>query len=130
MSDWPNSVTKKDLRIEYFRGSGAGGQHRNKKDTACRITHTPTGISASSQEHKSQKQNLRAAWKRLTDQLVPIMKKETDPERYQAPTERVRTYSEKQDRVTDTRLTGIIFSYKDVLEGEGLSKIIEELNKK
>jgi len=58
---WPYDVTKKDLKISYFRGSGPGGQHRNKKDTACRILHIPTGISVETQEYKSQKQNLKAS---------------------------------------------------------------------
>lgn len=127
MSKWPNSVSKKDLRIEFYRGSGPGGQNRNKRDTACRITHLPTGISSSSQEYKSQKQNKSAAWKRLTEQLIPIMKREAVPERYNASTERIRTYSEKQDRVSDSRLPGIVFSYNDVINGNDLEKILSKL---
>jgi len=59
--DWPHDVTKKDLKISYYRGSGPGGQHRNKTDSACRILHLPTGISVESQDSKSQKQNLSAS---------------------------------------------------------------------
>lgn len=58
---WPNNVTKKDLRIDYYRGSGAGGQNRNKRDTACRIVHIPTGITTQAQEHRTQEQNRAAA---------------------------------------------------------------------
>ncbi len=43
---WPNTVRKDDLKIEFYRGSGPGGQHRNKTSSACRITHKITGISA------------------------------------------------------------------------------------
>jgi len=127
MSDWPDSVTKKDLRIEYFRGSGAGGQHRNKKDTACRITHIPTGLFSSCQEHKSQKQNLKTAFKRLADQLIPIMKKEEMKERYSAGNNRVRTYNEKYNRVTDERISDKIYTWDEVFNGNGLDKIIQEL---
>lgn len=59
------SLTKKDFRIQYFRGSGAGGQHRNKTDTACRITHIASGSVGECQEHKSQSQNRKTAYKRL-----------------------------------------------------------------
>jgi len=63
------SVTKKDLDVTYFRGSGAGGQHRNKTDTACRITHRDSGAVGVSQEFKSQEQNRRTAFKRLTESV-------------------------------------------------------------
>lgn len=59
--NWPHEVTKKDLKLEPVRGSGPGGQNRNKNYTGMRITHIPTGISARSDEHKSQVQNKLAA---------------------------------------------------------------------
>ena len=58
---WPFDVTKKDLKIEPTRGTGPGGQKRNKTFSGIRIIHLPTGISVRSDEFKSQKQNLSAS---------------------------------------------------------------------
>lgn len=115
---WPMSVTKADLRIEYYRGSGPGGQHRNKRDTACRITHIPTGLSATAQEHKSQKQNREAAFRRLADQLVPIMKSLLRTSRpVEQVQEVIRTYKEKPNLVIDKRLN-TKFKMDEVLNGD------------
>jgi protein subunit release factor A len=126
---WPNSVTKADLRIEFYRGSGPGGQHRNKKDTACRITHIPTGIAATAQEFKSQKQNKEAAFRRLAEKLVPLMRKalattkiENDSDKL---LDRIRTYKEKPNTVIDKR-TETLYNMNKILDGE-LEKLINEI---
>ena len=59
------SVTKKDLKISWFSGKGAGGQHRNKHQNCCRIKHLDSGVTATGQETRSREQNLRNAFKRL-----------------------------------------------------------------
>jgi hypothetical protein len=59
------SLTKKDFKVEFYRASGNGGQNRNKRDTACRITHIETGITAISADERSQLQNKRKAFERL-----------------------------------------------------------------
>lgn len=56
------SVTKKDFDIHWFSGTGAGGQHRNKHKNCCRMVHRDSGISATGQSHRSQKQNLQEAF--------------------------------------------------------------------
>lgn len=61
------SLTKKDFKIQYFKGSGAGGQHRNKNETAVRIIHPDSGARGESQEYKSREQNKKAAFKRLVE---------------------------------------------------------------
>lgn len=61
------SITKDDFRIEFYRDSGAGGQNRNKRDTACRITHIETGITTTCCNERSQLQNKRKAFMQLTD---------------------------------------------------------------
>lgn len=129
LTNWPFSVTKKDLKIQYYRGTGPGGQHRNKTDTACRITHIPTGITTQSQQFKSQTQNRKEAFINLAEKLKPMMTNRAKKERFSAGNIRVRNYNQKTQRVIDSRLPGEIFNYDDVLEGDGLNKIITRLQK-
>lgn len=125
---WPHDVTKSDLRITHIKGSGAGGQKRNKTSSGVLIVHTPTGLWARATEHREQSQNLKAAFRKLAEQLVPLMRKQAKLERYRASQERVRTYHEPDNRVTDERL-GQAGSYREVLEGDGLGEVVERLLK-
>ena len=61
------SVTKKDLNITYFSGTGAGGQHRNKHMNCCRIHHKESGVVVTGQDERSKEQNTKNAFKRLTE---------------------------------------------------------------
>ena len=122
---WPQTVTKEDLIITYYRGSGAGGQHRNKTDSAVRIRHKITGNVAQAEEHKSQAQNKKTAFKRLCDILVPLMKKAHQIEIVKEDTERIRTYHAIKDEVKDHR-TGKTYRYKDVMNGK-LDPLINDL---
>ncbi len=62
-------MNPKHLKIDYFKSSGPGGQHKNKRFTAVRITHVPTGIVAVAQENRSQARNKEVALKRLAYKL-------------------------------------------------------------
>lgn len=58
-----------EVEVSTFRGSGPGGQHRNKTETAVRLRHLPTGITVISTKHRSQWRNREAAWERLLERL-------------------------------------------------------------
>ncbi len=62
-------LAKSDVREEFYKSSGAGGQHRNKTMSAVKLTHIPTGITAISADERSQHQNREIAWKRLAERV-------------------------------------------------------------
>lgn len=64
-----------DLKVEHIRGSGPGGQHRNKRQTGVRIEHVPTGVVVVATERRSQTQNLRNAIERLDERLAEKRRK-------------------------------------------------------
>ena len=123
---WPENVDKTQLRIEYFRGSGAGGQKRNKTSSACRITHLPTGKVSACEAGRQQTKNREEAFRKLADQLVPEMKlaARRGPEDGISK-ERIRSYNEKRGDVYDHR-TGKSYSFAQVLNGE-LSRVHRDL---
>lgn len=117
-------LTKKDFRVDTFRAGGPGGQNQNKRDSACRITHIETGISAESREHRTQEMNKKAAFHKLADKLIEHFYPKKNTDRYAAGTETVRTYHEPDDRVTDHE-TGKKFSFKHTVGKGELSEVIE-----
>lgn len=68
-------IKESDIRVEFFRGSGPGGQHRNVTDSAVRIRHLPTGIVVQASEHRSQSRNRELAMERLRKELARRAKK-------------------------------------------------------
>jgi len=68
-------LNHKDLKIDYYRGSGPGGQHRNTSETGVRITHLPTGMVATATESRSRHMNQQRAMARLEEKLAARMKK-------------------------------------------------------
>ena len=68
-------IEHKDLKIEYFKSSGPGGQHKNKKFTAVKIIHMPTKVSAVASEQRSQSQNRQIALQRLRSKVARLTKR-------------------------------------------------------
>jgi peptide chain release factor 1 len=127
-------IEDKDLRIDTYRSSGAGGQHVNKTDSAVRITHLPTGIVVTSSE-KSQHQNRAKAMKVLKARLYDAERQALDQARADSRksqvgsgdrSERIRTYNFPQGRVTDHRINLTLYSLPQVMEGD-LDELLDAL---
>jgi len=128
-------INPKDLRIDLFRSSGAGGQHINKTTSAIRITHIPTGIVVTCQDERSQFQNKAKAMAVLQSRLWAMAREsdsnaENDARRSQVGTgdrsERIRTYNYHQGRVTDHRIGLTLYRLNDILAGD-LDEIVDAL---
>ncbi len=85
-------LTKKDFQIDWFSGSGAGGQYRNKHQNCCRITHIATGLTSTSQRHRDRPSNQRDAFNRLVAKIVALLEDDTPGRR--ESTKEIRVYKE------------------------------------
>ena len=128
-------LADKDIRIDIYHASGAGGQHVNKTASAVRLTHIPTGIVVAMQDERSQLKNREKAMKvlraRVYDQMVQESQSEYDANRKSAVgtgdrTERIRTYNFPQNRVTDHRIGLTIQKLDQILAGK-VDEIIDAL---
>lgn len=115
---------KKDFRVERMRGSGPGGQKRNKTDSCVRITHVPTGLSEYCCETKSQHQNMKLAFTRLATRVVSEIVPRQVADRYAGGHKVIRSYNEQDDRVVDHE-TGDRFSFKQTIGKGDMGPIIE-----
>ena len=129
-------VQDKDLRIDVYRASGAGGQHVNKTESAVRITHLPTGIAVAMQEEKSQHKNRAKAMKILKARLYEAERERMDNERAAERkgligsgdrSERIRTYNFPQGRVSDHRINLTLYKLDRILFGDDLGEIVDAL---
>lgn len=90
------TITRKDCRLETFPAGGPGGQNQNKRDTAARWTHVPSGAVGESREHRHQWQNKKAAWRRMAEhpKMQVWIQRKTQPEEI-AKAEVTRRYTYK-----------------------------------
>ena len=128
-------IDPKDIRVDVYRSSGAGGQHINKTSSAVRMTHLPTGIVVAMQDQRSQQQNREKAMQILRSRVYDYYESQNQDE-YAAErksavgtgdrSERIRTYNYPQNRVTDHRI-GLSLNKLDKIMNGQLDEIIDAL---
>ena len=131
------AIKPDELRVDYFRASGPGGQYVNKRETAVRITHLPSGIVVSCQTERNQLQNKESAMSILEAKILE-KKEAEEAERiggkrkaqigWAMRAEKIRTYNFPQDRVTDHRIKKSFYNISGILAGD-LDPIVEALKK-
>ena len=128
-------IDDKDLEVDVYRSSGAGGQSVNTTDSAVRITHKPTGVMVTMQDERSQIQNRARAMVVLRARLLKLAQEEQQAaasveRRSQVGGggrgEKIRTYNFKENRLTDHRIGFTIYRLQDVLAGD-LDEVVDAL---
>ena len=130
------TIEDKDLKIDIYRASGAGGQHVNTTDSAVRITHLPTGIVVIQQDERSQHKNKAKAMQVLRTRVYDMRREAAQGAEAEARramvgsgdrSERIRTYNFPQGRVTDHRINLTLHRLPEVLAGTGLGELVDAL---
>ncbi len=128
-------IDEKDVRVDLFRSSGAGGQKVNKTETAIRLTHFPTGIVVTCQDERSQLKNKEKAYRVLRARLYDYyngQKNSAEAENRKSlvgtgdRSERIRTYNYPQSRITDHRIGFSLYDMEGFLAGD-LDEMIDAL---
>ena len=129
-------IEDKDLKIDVYRASGAGGQHVNTTDSAVRITHLPTGTVVTCQDGRSQHKNRDKAMQVLRARLFEAQREAAQGAEAEARkamvgsgdrSERIRTYNFPQGRVTDHRIGLTLHKLPEILAGPGLGELVDAL---
>ena len=129
-------IEDKDLKVDVFRASGAGGQHVNTTDSAVRVTHLPTGIAVAVQAERSQHKNKAQAMAMLRARLYEAERERIDSARAADRrdqvgsgdrSERIRTYNFPQGRLTDHRIGLTLYKLEQIVAGDALGEVIDAL---
>ena len=132
-----STIRPDQLKVDCYRASGPGGQYVNKRETAIRITHLPTGLIATSQTERGQLQNKENAMaileaKLLEHEELKNIEKLTKERRAQIKwarrVDKIRTYNFPQNRITDHRIKKSWHNLADIIDGK-LDKVVKTLNK-
>lgn len=116
-------ASKKDFKLEWFSGTGAGGQHRNKHQNCLRLTHIPSGITVVAQNGRDRPTNQREA----LEKIAPMVKEFFFPSKRKArilDTEPIRDYREVDNMVKD-KASGLVRTYKEVVIDGDISEMLE-----
>lgn len=125
----------KDIRVDTFRSSGAGGQHVNKTDSAIRLTHEPSGVVVECQQERSQHQNKEKALvmlktKLYNQEMEKIRAERAADRKSQVSTgdrsAKIRTYNYPQGRFTDHRINLTLYNLDDIIKGD-LADVIKAI---
>ncbi len=128
-------INPSDIKMDFFKSSGPGGQNVNKRQTAVRITHTPSGLVVSSQTTRNLEENKKNALNILEAKLFQQQQDEIEAEvsgarRSQIGTadrsEKIRTYNFPQDRITDHRIKKKWHNIAKIMEGD-LKPVIKKI---
>lgn len=131
-------INSSDLKYDYFCSSGKGGQNVNKRQTAIRITHVPTGEVVTSQTQRNLEQNRQTAIAMLKSRLLAKEQSKKSAEikedrQSQIGTadrsEKIRTYNFPQDRITDHRIKKSFHNIEKIMDGK-IDKIVKDLQEK
>lgn len=116
-------LTKKDFKLEWYSGSGAGGQHRNKHQNCCRITHIESGLTVNGTESRSRVSNQTSAFNKLARMVISWYSMKELKEKELAE-DTIRTYHAVRNEVKDHE-SGFKMPFKEVINKGNIEPMIE-----
>lgn len=120
-------LTKKDFKLEWYSGSGAGGQHRNKHQNCCRITHIESGLTVNGTDSRSRVENQRVAFTKLAHMVIEWYNQQDKIVR-ETSDDVIRTYHAERNEVLD-KASGAVQPFKDVVDGGDITEMVDARRK-
>ena len=120
-------LTKKDFKLDWYSGQGAGGQHRNKHQNCCRITHIESGITVNGTDSKSRVTNQKVAFTKLAHMVIQWYEKQEEKEPEKA-TKTIRNYHAVRNEVLD-KASGFKQPYKKVVLDGDIADMVDARRK-